>query len=146
MFTESVGKAHKSGHDKWGITLYEDRVRLNVGSIVVCTLHADKIWLALDKGLAGASEETYVDKALWSRTPENDYSAVPSISGCYRPSTGQKHGETWPRIRKMHFALLDSAADKYKRLRKPSQATHSSEFLEYLRDALGQLDIPNPAY
>jgi len=149
MFAEAIRKAHKSGRNKWGVTLYNnDRVRLNVGSVVVCTLHAGGIWFALDKDFGGTLDESYLDRAhdCWNWTHEHDYRAVPSISGYYKPSTARKHAATWPRIRKMHFALIDNAADKYKRLRKTSQTAHSSEFLKYLRNRLKQPDIPNPVY
>ena len=58
MFAESIREANRSGSDKWGVTHYgKDRVRLNVGSIVVCTLHAGGIWFALDKSYQGIDKE-----------------------------------------------------------------------------------------
>ena len=58
MFAESILQADQYGSNKWGITLYSgDRVRLNVGSVVVCTLHRIPIWFALDR-------EYYKDSGL----------------------------------------------------------------------------------
>ena len=147
MFAESIEKANDSGRNKWGVTHSKsDRVRLNVGSLVACTLHADKIWFALDSNYAGTSDKYYLDKHdCWTWTPIN-YEPVPSISGIYKPSTAEKHAEMWPRIRKMHFAFIDNAADKYKRLSKKIQPAHSPEFLEHLRGKLSQPDLPNPIY
>jgi hypothetical protein len=96
MLAESIRKAHKSGHNRWGLTHHKnDRVRLNVGKIVVCTLEAGGIWFALDKGFAGASDESYLDKALdcWTWSPEHNYREVSSISAdttSHRQSEGTR--------------------------------------------------------
>lgn len=152
MFAESIQYAdtYKNRHGKnlWGVTLYNnDRVRLNFGSIVVCTLHAGNIWFALDKEFDGTKDSVYLDGLNeWRWTPHYNYVAVPSISGFYLPSGPKKHLTVWPRIRKMHFALIDSAWAKYTKLRKQSQRSHSSDFMNYLRATLKSPQLPDPVY
>jgi hypothetical protein len=149
MFAESIEEADRIGHGKWGVTHYgNDRVRLNVGSIVVCTLHVDSIWFALDKAWHGSSEYNFIDTKVpgeWTWTTKYDYVAVPSMSGLYRPSTSSRvHTQTWAKIKKMHFALIAKAASKYSKLRSPSKKVHSQDFMDELRKELGDPTIPNP--
>lgn len=146
MFAESIKEAHRNGANKWGVTLYnKDRVRLNVGSIVVCTLHAGGVWFALDRDKLESPEYAFVKESSdWKSTPQYDYVAVPSMSGLYKPSTARVHAKTWAKIRKMHFALIDKAATKYTKLRSSSRNVHSKDFLEYLRENLHDSKIPNP--
>jgi hypothetical protein len=47
MFAECIEEARRHGDEKWGVTLHSDRVRLNVGSLVVCTLHEGCSWVVL---------------------------------------------------------------------------------------------------
>jgi len=145
MFAESIKEANHCGNDKWGITLYKDRVRLIVGSIVVCTLEAGSVWFALDRNFQGSTDHAFLDKAVdWKWTPRYDYVAVPSMSGYYKPSTPGIHAQTWAKIKKMHFSLIDKAALKYRKLRAPSKKVHSEDFMDYLRQRLNDPTIPDP--
>jgi len=47
MFAECIEEARRHGAEKWGVTLHSDRVGLNVGSLVVCTLHEGYFWVVL---------------------------------------------------------------------------------------------------
>jgi hypothetical protein len=130
-----------------GVTHYgNNRVRLNVGGIVVCTLHAGKIWFALDKDWENSAECAFVKKRPyeWQWTPDYDYIVVPSMNGLYVPSTTKAHAVMWPRIRKMHFALIARAAKKYSKLRSSSKKAHSAEFMNELRRRLNDPTIPDP--
>jgi hypothetical protein len=146
IFAESIKEADRSGSSKWGVTHYgNDRVRLNVGSIVVCTLHAGRIWFALDKAWQGSAECVFLDRSHdWKWTPGHDYVAVPSMSGFYAPSAAKAHTTTWTKIRKMHFALINKAASKYRKLRSSSKRAHSADFMNYLRQRLNDPTIPDP--
>lgn len=146
MFVESIREADRCGGDKWGVTHYEkDRVRLVVGSVVVCTLHVGGIWFALDKDFEDSTDYTFIDqRAEWKATPEYDYKAVPSISGMYYPPASKIHKQNWGKIKKMHFALIDKAASKYRKLRVTSKKAHSKAFMDYLRQRLDDPTIPDP--
>jgi len=147
MFAESIRLAHQYASKKWGVTVHRDRVRLNVGSVVVCTLSAGRIWFALDRDCSDTADCKYLNESDdWNWTPQYDYKAVPSMSGYYVASSPRGHSEIWARIKKMHEGLVQSAAGKYRKLRTPCQNSHSPEFLEYLRIRLDQPDLPNPSF
>ena len=145
MFAESIQQAHRCGNSKWGVTHYhKDRVRLIVGGIVVCTLRVGRIWLVLDKVYQGTNDYTSLkDSGDWAETPWVDYKVIPSISGNYVPS--HRHSRLRPLIERMHFSLIEKAADKYTKLREPSRKAHSRKFLQYLRDERNQ-PVPSPDY
>ncbi len=147
MFAKSIQHAHKCGSSKWGVTHYRKyRVRLNVGGIVVCTLHAGRIWFALDKDYQDSADYIFLSKYDgWIPSPRYDYTVIPSITGSYVPSTPRSHAALWRRIKRMHFSLIEKAADKYTKLREPSRKAHSRRFIEHLRDRLDP-DLPDPTY
>jgi hypothetical protein len=146
MFARSIEQAHQRGSSKWGVTLYyKDRVRLIVGGIVVCTLRIGRIWFALDKDYQSTNDYISLrDSGDWAETPWADYRIVPSISGNYLPS--HRHESLVPHIERMHFSLIEKAADKYTKLREPCRKAHSCKFLKELRDRLNQPDLPTPGY
>jgi hypothetical protein len=66
------------------------------------------------------------------------------MSGSYTPSTARAHAATWAKIRKMHFALINMAASKYRKLNSSSKKAHSKDFMDYLRQRLNDQTIPGP--
>ena len=139
-FAEAIEEADMCGRNKWGISLFDDRVRLNVGQVVVCTIWDGGLWLALEnsnvedlKGLDG-----------FSLLNQETYEIVPSIDGQYTPRE-KSHSETWSKIKQHHFKLIELAADSRQQLRKSSQEAHSPGVLKYLRRYLN-VDLPAPNY
>jgi 5-methylcytosine-specific restriction protein A len=130
-------------------TYYEpNKVRLLVGNLIVFTIERGCVWLALDKQFLEASEKDkqFLEELNGWRWDEDDYpiySQVPSRNGYYIPS--ENHLEIWSVIRPLHFEFIRKVAAKYRRLKKTSQAKHSSVLLSYLRNELGQF-VPDPIY
>lgn len=145
MFAECIKEANQHGSDKWGVTLYKNKIRLTVGNIVVCTLSDDSLWLSLDKSYLDSAEYAFVEKETryWEWT-DDKYVAVPSISGSYTPPITQAHQNIWAKIKTMHFAFIDKVAKKYKKLRSSSKKAHSQDFMDYLRQELNDPTIPDP--
>lgn len=138
MFAEAIELAGELAPGKWSVTHYQnDRVRLIVGSIVVCTLHPSSVWFALDKDCERSPEFASLDAALyWKWTPKHDFRVVPSRSGYYTPSTAAAYRRTWPKIKKMLSALIRKANLKYKSLRPACRRAHSRSFVDHLRETL----------
>ena len=136
-FADSIVRAHMEGEDKWGITLGTDRIRLNVGSIVVCTIHNRALWLALVRTPAIENlpslnpPEGYQYKVF--KEPIADLYVQPQDLPLQRS------------IQDAHWRLIELAGEKYKRLRQQSQGSHSPGVLTYLRAELGR-ELPDPAY
>jgi hypothetical protein len=47
-------------------------------------------------------------------------------------------------MKEMHFALIDEAASKHRKLRAPSRKAHSKDLMDYLRQRLDDPTIPDP--
>lgn len=146
MFAECIKEANRHGSDKWGVTLCSDRVRLNVGFVIVCTLSDGGIWFSFDKSCLGSAAYAVVDKEIqyWEWTPQYKYKVVPSISGTYTPPITPVHGNIWAEIRTMHFSFIGNVAAKFKNLRPSSKKSHSQDFMTYLRQELNDPTIPDP--
>jgi hypothetical protein len=48
VLADSILAAHAAGPNKWGLTLYHNRIWLNVGRIVVCGISRGTSWVAID--------------------------------------------------------------------------------------------------
>ena len=148
LFVESLLKANTYGSNKWGIYCYNGGVRLLVGSLIVCTIHKEGLWLPLDKQLLDEKKD---EKSLlegnrawrWEKGKYAEYEQVPSRNGYYVPS--EENPDLWPVIRDLHFECITKAAHKCNQLRCDSQKKHSPELLAYIGDELGQ-SIPGPDY
>jgi hypothetical protein len=132
MFAESIERAHSHGGGKWGVTIAskKDRVRFNVGNLVLCTLQKNSYWLAL------SAEDPKVLETLkelqgWTTEKKEGYSSIPSIWGYYDPSNNY-HSQVWPIIRGHHFRLIDGASEKYFKLSAKSEKAHSPGMLKYM--------------
>lgn len=137
-FADCVKQAHRQTPANWGVTVLDDRIRLNVGSVVAFTLEKQKIWLAADE-LSQAQRTQLSWRATF--TPEHDYNSMEPVTTLYVP---QEHVTPVRAIlQEKQFAFLDRAAET--KMRQPSKDVHSTEFVEYLGRFLGR-DIPQPAY
>jgi len=60
VFADAIEVANRHARDVWAVTHTNDKVRLIVGHIIICTLanrpEHGPIWMALDKGLVGTSK------------------------------------------------------------------------------------------
>ncbi|MBS3763338.1 MAG: EVE domain-containing protein [Planctomycetes bacterium] len=144
VFSSSVLEVHSYGREKWGTYCTDDRVRLVMGSLIVCTIHEGGVWLTLDKEkvekLRPQLEES--SEWEWDTGEHGEYSAVPSVNGYYMP---EENLDLWGDIKDAHFSFFEKVADKYEKLPEDSQKKHDPEVLNYLREELDR-DIPSPKY
>jgi len=147
LLLESINKADTYGSNKWGIYYGKDRIRFLVGSFIVFTISNGHIWVALDKRELEKNKSDFEELSkskswTWDTYDYPEYSKVASKNGFYKPL---KNLETWDLIKKYHFIFIEEVAKRYEWLRIDSQAKHSTELLNYLRDFLNCY-IPEPNY
>lgn len=147
IFLEAVEQADSHGSNKWGVNYGDKGVRLLMGNLIVCTIHKNGIWLALDKQSLGQTETSVLSNSeLWQWDIGNysEYKPVPSVNGYYNPFN--EGADIWPTIQKLHFTYLKKVAKNYEWLNVKSQRKHSDALLKYLQHELGQKNIPIPCY
>lgn len=147
-FSEAIRQANQYGKGKWGVHYEKDAVRLLVGNIIVCTIHKNVVWLALDQEQLNIfNEKSHLlevsDSWQWDTDDYPKYSQVPSKNGYYKPTKDEMN--IWPVIKDFHFEFIRKVAGKYQQLKKTSQSKYKPEVLIYLRRELGQ-PIPRPSY
>ncbi|CAK0743715.1 hypothetical protein CCP4SC76_1390009 [Gammaproteobacteria bacterium] len=148
LFAESIIFANSLGNDKWGVHRFQNKMRLLVGSIVVLTVHEDRIWVTLDEKLLQSSENyqnllNHEKAWQWDDDDYPRYRMVSSKNGFYTLS--ERHSEVWKNIKTLHFEFIRNVSRSYKKLKITSQARHSPEAIRLISDELGQ-PIPNPVY
>lgn len=148
FFLEALKKANSYGSNKWGAYCYKDRVRLLVGNLIVCTIHKNRIWVALDKQML--SDRMDIKKSLeaselwsWEKEDYSEYIPVPSMNGYYTPCSGDL--EILPIIKNLHFTYIEKVAKRYIWLNYRSQPKHSKELIKHLKKEFGQ-NVPSPNY
>jgi len=147
-FAESINEAHLCGPQKWGVYFTSEKVRLLVGNLIVCTIHENALWLSLDAHSFDTSSEihTLLEKSKawdWESGKYAVYRQVASRNGYFRPYRASS--EVKQLIADLHFEFVRNVSNKYKRLRKDSQANYTPSVITYLRRALGH-SVPEPEY
>lgn len=141
MFSEAIAEARRHGEEKWGVTLHDDRIRLVIGNLVVCTLHKGYIWFVLP-GEAYPDYTSPKELPGWD-TDSFEYKSISSIAGYYEYSRDY-HNKAWPQIKTQHFKFLELAAEKCKKLHSKSREKHSPGVLKYLKISLKGPKKPPP--
>lgn len=139
-FADSIITAHQLGANKWSITLYNHRIRLNVGRIVVCALHDKKFWAAFDSGSLSDADRTSLNNMVKFETA---YKSIPSSIASFIELVNL--AQVIPILRQAHAELLKKAASGSTYFNKRMLNAHSPGVTAYLRNYLGK-DIPDPAY
>ena len=146
ILSECIIQADESGSSKWGVHLLKDRVRLLVGSMIVCTIQDGEIWVALDQDKLDADEEfnEILNKSSYWRWDEQDYpeyTRVPSKNGYYRPA--DQNLELWQSIKAIHLEFIRKVANKFELLQNRSRENHEPELLNYIQENFG-ISLPFP--
>ena len=150
-FADAICEAHRHSEGLWAITCSEEKIRLQVGPVIICNIGdrhvgTERLWLALDMdSLArSGSRSTFEGSGDWEWGAGKwaTYRAVPTRNGYYLPS--EKHEEIWPEIREHHFEAIRKAAQRGG-LRSRTRDSHSPGVPEYLRSTLGR-SVPDPAH
>lgn len=136
---QSIRRAHRRADASWEVTMFADRIRLNVGQVEVLTLTSNSISVLFQEAI-----ETPLDTQLTVERSDNDrfYDAVtvPSARCRLAPlEVGTAPRSLWF----AHEAFIDAAADA-KRI-SPFKNFLSVGVLEHLDAALGAA-LPRPTY
>jgi hypothetical protein len=138
ILADSIVAAHAADPSKWGVTLYRNRIWLNVGRVVVCGIRRDGGWLTLDKGQTPDLQRLEQAGLLGA-----GYRSLPSSVGLRFSATTEP--ALLQSVQAAHAALTQQAANMVKQLRGPTAQAHSSGAMAYLRSTL-QRSLPDPDY
>lgn len=146
VFSECIICADESGSNKWGLHLQKNKIRLLVGSMIVCTIQDAEIWMAIDRAYLESEnelEDVFNDSPFWRWDSEDysEYTRVPSLNGYY--SLNDKSLELWNTIREAHFEFIRNVATKFENLQTRSQDKHEPELLNTIQEILGR-SLPAP--
>ncbi|MAS93124.1 MAG: hypothetical protein CMO55_08000 [Verrucomicrobiales bacterium] len=144
FYADAVEFAHARNPAGWGITLHEDRIRLNVGRWAVGTLERKGYWICLHREAISEALRKILDESPhWRWAKESDYAALPTDDGYCTAATGDV--ELWAALREPHFALIEAAAEKWGQLRSQSRKAHSPGALRLLEE-LSRRALPRPEF
>ncbi len=119
-----------NGDDRWGITLFEDGIRLNVGWVQVLLLHRDGVVVSVEEKLAKGSK---FEK--WS------FRNAPGCKVVIVPLSELSH--TLPSLTEAHHSAISIAAER--KTTKYIREAHSVGVTHYLSEFLQQT-VPYPSY
>jgi hypothetical protein len=144
-FADAVVEADHHSEGLWAITCTEEKIRLQVGRVIICNIAVERMWMALDRdSLARGGKEALLERSKswqWS-SKDSRYREIPTRNGYYLPS--EDHEDIWPEIRELHFNAIRRAAERGG-LRSRTKENHSPGVLEYLKNTLGR-SLPDPAF
>jgi len=88
VFAASINHADILGSGKWGVYFKENKIRLLVGNLIVCTAHENTLWMTLDADGLNASKDkrrllSRSEGWEWDSGDYSKFSAVPSRNGYY---------------------------------------------------------------
>lgn len=145
IFAESAERLHRQGPAHWGAYCEDAHLRLRGGGLIVLTIGGGRIWLALDQAEIDSSESAASllrapgvapDLGRWAH-----YNRPRTTNIFYTPTA--ESASVWPRIRPLHFALLDRVAQRA--LRPESRNKHQPA-VGICLGMLLQRSFPEPAY
>jgi 5-methylcytosine-specific restriction protein A len=139
-FAESVAFAHDVNPERWGVTLLQDAIRLNVGRIEVLTLVAGEFHLLLHR--PSISTTTRTSNLLTLDEPEGGfYKSVPESVACnFGPEAITM---ILPMVRDSHHNLIRDAA--ILPLNPASKHAHSPGVIQFLVEDTG-ITLVDPWY
>lgn len=146
ILSECIICADESGSNKWGLHLHKNKIRLLVGSMIVCTIQNEEIWIALARDYLNTEDEfeqVLNDSPNWRWDADDypEYTRVPSRNGYYSPN--EQNFELWNTIKSAHFEFVRNVANKFESLQTRSQKKHEPELLRIIEDTLGRF-LPAP--
>lgn len=137
----SIRLAQEVGPNRWGVTLYTDRLRLNVGMFTILELAKESIWLALDpKALAPDDMPRLRQLDEWR---DQHYDSLPELAGGYIAC--QELTELLPLVAAAHEQSIRVAASRSKVFKAQLRDAHSEGVLAYLRATMAP-DLSSPDY
>jgi hypothetical protein len=144
FLADSIKFADTLNPNRWGLTLSEDYIRLNVGMIEVLALFPNLVHCLLDletmpTGLRGDSRV-----ALNENVNDPSLGIYPSVPGSVSFNAAAADFEALiSLIQESHTTLVDHAS--VTRRNPATKRAHSKELIQYLASCL-ERDIPQPGY
>jgi hypothetical protein len=138
LLAESIRTAHEIGAGCWSVSMFADRIRLNVGQVEVLTLDAKRARL-LFAGPITVAADSLCD--IWNaRNPV--YPSVPIDSAiCIMPP--DVLSSLPPHVSAAHHAYIREAS--LRKRRSPFKAAWSPAVVEYVEAVTGTV-LPRPSY
>ncbi len=140
LFADSIMLAHQMGEGSWSLTLFPNRIRLNVGPVEVLVLRNDEVFLILD----GSENGNFLTGEISPFMSESEvfYPSVPTEQiMCSLPL--EKLDDLYSLIAERHQMFIQLAA---KRRKKSSwSGSFSPGVITYLNNLLG-ISLPMPSY
>ena len=148
VFASSIRQAHDLAPDKWSVYAENNRLRLVVGQLIVCTVEDNRVWLALDGAELERSVEyrTVLDEAsawMWDTDGYPSYKKVPSENGYFEPHRAA--AEVADLVEALHISFLKQVAATFDRLPNDSRSKHNPSVLAYLSESL-EMGLPEPSF
>lgn len=139
LMADYIEAAHRHSPGTWELTLFEDRVRLNVGKMQTFVIYAGEIYVVLDDRVLNANDRTELEEH--GTSPGQVYQVVADTYDL-RVSAENLRAIT-STVESAYPTLVERTAQTAKR--SPWYTFHSPGVLAYLRDFLDR-DIPDPDY
>jgi len=140
LMADYIIRAHQHSPATWEVTLFPDRVRLNVGSIQTCVIRSGAIYLVVD-----AHSLTDQDRAILAQQGTISLETYVTVPDAYDVQVPVQNLSTILSIvRKSCAPLIERAFKGGKRT--PYYKSHSPGVIKYMRSFLGRQDIPDPDY
>lgn len=137
---DTMVQADAIGADVWGVTLFKDRVRLNIGTIEVGVLEQNAVYMTLhDEALTEAARKQLKKWGQFGK--KGAYRTAPDALGLRLPA--EKLAAALPLLQEARAQLIEKLASRRKRT--TWYEAHSPGVIAYLQSALGRA-IPNPSY
>lgn len=139
LLADSILLAHQIGDACWSLTLFRNKVRLNVGPVEVLVCVFEKVFLVLD-----GSQNLTIHREI-SRCINGPKLFYPSVPGNQYTCDLQAKAidDLYPIIRDDHQEFIQNAAKRRKK--SPWQSSFSPGVILYLNKLLG-ISLPMPAY
>jgi 5-methylcytosine-specific restriction enzyme A len=140
LLADSILLAHQMGNECWSVTLFPNRIRLNIGPVEVLVLLIEEVFLILEGSNSGDLLTGEVNS--FTTAPEIYYPSVPVEQVlCNLPA--EKLDDLYPAIAERHQTFIQLAA---RRRKKSSWRTSFSPgVIAYLNNLLG-ISLPIPSY
>ncbi|MDC0721687.1 McrB family protein [Nannocystis bainbridge] len=135
VFAELIEPAHGHGDRKWAVTLFTERVTLNVGLVYVGVILHEMLFLLVDPARLDDETRTALGprlKGTWT------FKSTGPAAVLYLPA--EDVAALWPRVRAASQAFIAAAASRDTSFYR----SHSPGFLGALETELGR-SLPRPA-
>jgi hypothetical protein len=146
---DSIDQANSFGTAIWGVTLYPERVHLNVGHVVPFSIRQNDIFIAiigLGLNSLAAKQRAQLNDLVERQSGPIDDDVFGTIKGSRRFIVLPENlAKVWPLIHTAHQLFIEKATQGPSQLHQDCRRAHSPGVLDYLEEVLGK-KMPRPTY